>query len=272
MTPPDRSPSAICGSAFGAARLSVPVGLLAAGLLLGAVSPGVAQPNANMCEVPDYLSHVEGRLPRVYEAVAKGRLDILVVGTGSSALAGRDGEPHAYPARLEAALKERLPAVTVTVRTNIASRRSAQDMLAEIKSQVAQTKPNLVIWQTGTVDAMRNVDVDDFRATLERCVPLVRKAGADLMLMNMQYSPRTELMVAVGNYAENMRVAAQQNDVPLFDRLSVMKHWSETGVFDFSGPGPGHVAEQVHDCFGKLLADLIINAAQIRLSQQKAPL
>jgi hypothetical protein len=90
-------------------------------------------------------------------------------------------------------------------------------------------------------------------------------------LMNMQYSPRTELMIAVGTYAENMRVAAQQSDVPLFDRLNVMKHWSETGIFDFSSPSPGHVAEQVHDCIGRLLADLIIDSAQIHLSQQKAP-
>jgi hypothetical protein len=59
-----------------------------------------------------------------------------------------------------------------------------------------------------------------------------------------------------------MRWVSQQTDAPLFDRLAAMKHWSETGVFDFSGADRStRLAERVHDCFGKLLADVIFNAA-----------
>jgi hypothetical protein len=56
---------------------------------------------------------------------------------------------------------------------------------------------------------------------------------------------------------------AQQHDVPLFDRLSIMKHWSESGTFDLTGPDKTQVAERVHDCVGLLLANMIVEAAKL---------
>src|SRR5258708_15948293 len=64
------------------------------------------------CEIPGYLLFGNNELKRVEAAVTKDRrLTIAVVGTGSSILAGPDGPPSAYPARLEAAPKPRLPRV-----------------------------------------------------------------------------------------------------------------------------------------------------------------
>ena len=89
----------------------------------------------------------------------------------------------------------------------------------------------MVIWQTGTVDAMRSVDPEDFRAAVDEGVAALQKAGADVILMNLQYSPRTETMISVPPYLDNMRVVAQQHDVPLFDRFAIMRHWNEFGRF-----------------------------------------
>ena len=67
--------------------------------------------------------------------------------------------------------------------------------------------------------------------------------------MNMQYSPRTESMVAVGAYADSMRWVAQQHDVPLFDRLAIMRHWYESGQFDlYAATKDMSMAKQVHEC------------------------
>ena len=59
-----------------------------------------------------------------------------------------------------------------------------------------------------------------------------KKAGADVVLMNLQYSPRTETMISAPPYLDNMRVVAQQHDVPLFDRFAIMRHWNDAGDFD----------------------------------------
>jgi lysophospholipase L1-like esterase len=239
-------------------------------VLIGSLLAGGALGEPHSCDVPDYLTHADAQLARVAAFVAKERrLDILVVGTGSSMLAGADGARNAYPARLEAALAKRLPGMAVTVRTDVKSRRTTADMVNDLQKYVLDGKPNLVVWQTGTADAIRGVDPDEFRAALEKGVSVLRAAGADVILVNMQYSPRTDAMITAGPYADGMRWVAQQQDLPLFDRLSVMKHWSEAGAFDLSGPNTGHMAEKVHNCLGKLLAELIVNAAHLNPNPSK---
>jgi hypothetical protein len=213
------------------------------------------------CEVPDYLTHVPGRLPHVVAALKEHRLNILVVGTGSSTLKGPNGAKEAYPARLQASLAQKLPGVAAAVSTDVQTRRTTADMIKDLQKHILDAKPDVVLWQTGTVDAMRNIDPDDFRAALEKGAVLLRKAGVDLILVNMQYSPHTEPMITPAAYADAMRWVAEQNDLPLFDRLAIMKYWSETGTFDFSAPHAPHLAERVHDCFGKLIAALIIDTA-----------
>jgi hypothetical protein len=84
-----------------------------------------------------------------------------------------------------------------------------------------------------------------------------------VVLINAQYSPRTESMIALGTYAEDMRWVALQQEVLLFDRFSIMKLWADLGTFDlYSATKKLDIAERVHDCIGRLLADLVITAAK----------
>jgi hypothetical protein len=110
---------------------------------------------------------------------------------------------------------------------------------------------------------MQSVDTDQFRAALERGINIAHSAGADVVLINAQYSPRTESMIALGTYAENMRWVALQQEVPVFDRFSIMKLWADLGTFDlYSATKKLDIAERVHDCIGWLLSDLIVEAAK----------
>jgi len=242
--------------------------ILAATLSYGAALAAERQ----ACEIPGYLLFGTNELKHVAE-VAKNdhRLTIAVIGTGSSALAGPDGPKSAYPARLEAALQQRLPSVAVKVVTLVRTRLSTEDLAKGMGKLLIDEKPDLVIWQTGTIDAMRRVEPDDFRTALEDGVETLLKGGVDVILMNMQYSPRTDIMVALGPYADNMRVVAQQHEIPLFDRLAIMRHWSDTGAFDLYAAGKDNVlAHRVHDCIGRGIAALIIDAAHLRGLEVKA--
>ena len=224
---------------------------------------GAAAQRLDACDVPGYLLFGESELAGVSRAVKeKQQLDIAIIGTGSSTLAGPEGK--AYPARLEAVLKQRLPNVEVRVSTHAAVRQTAADMWQEVKKVLHEQKPTLIVWQTGTVDAMRGIEPDEFGSVLNHAVEKIRAAGTDVILMNMQYSPRTETMIAAGPYAENMRWVSQQRNVPLFDRLGIMRHWSDTGLFDFYTPTKAFVvAQKVHECIARALAAQIIDAAQL---------
>jgi len=215
------------------------------------------------CRVAEHQIENDFRLPRVARAVAAKRLNVLVLGAGSSVLPGPDGVKNAYPARLQNALAEKLSGIAVKVTADVKLRRTAAEMVKALPDDLAAAKPALLIWQTGTVDAMLAVDPEQFSQSLDQGINIARSAGADVVLINAQYSPRTESMIALGIYADNMRWVALQQDVPLFDRFSIMKLWADLGTFDlYSATKKLDVAERVHDCIGRLLADLVVEAAK----------
>ena len=216
------------------------------------------------CAVAQSLVHADYALPQVASAIQEQHLEIAVVGTGSSTLGGIDGQAKAYPARLEAALVQKLPGVAVKILTYVKPRQTAADMVGEFDRILADAKPALIVWQTGTADAMRGVDPDEFKTALEEGVETLRAKHADILFVNMQYSPRTESVIAAGNYADVMRFVALQHEVLLFDRFAIMRHWSEMGTFDlFTATKKTDTAERVHDCLGRLLGDLIVDAAKM---------
>lgn len=202
-------------------------------------------------------------LPQTARAINAKQLNVLVVGAGSSLLPGPNGNKNAYPARLQQALQAKLKGVEVKLVTNVQTKRSAAEMVKAMVPELATNKPALVVWQTGTVDAMQAIDPDQFSQALDKGIHIARSAGADVVFINPQYSPRTESMIALGTYAENMRWVALQQEVPLFDRFSIMKVWADLGTFDLnSATKKLDMAERVHDCLGRLLADLVIESAK----------
>jgi hypothetical protein len=244
--------------------------ILGLAMLAGCLTaaPARAEDAPPSCEVPPYLLTSESALPRVADAVKSGHpLDILVVGSRSSTINTSDGS--AYPGRLQAMLKERLPSVAVNVSVELQVKKTAEEVAAGFVNLVEGKKPTLVIWQTGTVDAMRSVDPEDFRSAVDEGVAALQNAGTDVVLINLQYSPRTETMISVQPYLDNMRVVAQQHDVPLFDRFAIMRQWNEQGDFDlFSASHGVELAKRVHDCLGRALSQFVIDAAHLNLAQQ----
>lgn len=228
--------------------------------LVLAAAPARADDPQN-CEVPAYLLATESRLPKTEAARAAGKLDVLVIGSRSSTLVPPE---QAFPARLQALLKERFAGVEVSVAVDLQPKKTAEEVAAGFAKTIAARHPALVIWQTGTVDAMRSIDPDEFRTALNDGVTALQAAGTDVILMNLQYSPRTDTMISAASYIDNMRLVAQQNDMPLFDRFAIMRHWGESGDFDLASPSPGiDFARKVHDCLARALSVFVTDATRI---------
>jgi hypothetical protein len=229
-----------------------------------ATGAAAAEPAAD-CDVPESLIPAEVDLTRVSDALKdRHRLDITVVGSGSSALSGPEGARFAYPAQLQEVLRERLPGNEIKVTAHIESRRTTADMTAGLASLLSADRPSLVIWQVGTVDALRGIAPEEFRVSLDQGIDAITAAGADTILMNMQYSPRTESMLAVTPYADVMRWVTEQRGIVLFDRLAIMHYWSDQGTFDLYATTTGYaMARQVHACIGRALAAQIIHGGHL---------
>jgi GDSL-like Lipase/Acylhydrolase family len=225
----------------------------------------VAEPQPEACDVPASFLESEIDLGRVTaELKDKHRLDISVLGTGSSSLPGPDGPHFAYPARLEDALKRELPGNEIKVTAHVQPRQTTANMVSGLDKILAEDHPSLVIWQAGTADAINGVETEDFRTSLEDGIDKIQAAGADVILVNMQYSPRTASMLDVSTYADVMRHVAQQRNALLFDRLAIMQYWNDIGTFDlYAATKKYDMARQVHECIGRALASLINSAAHL---------
>ena len=220
------------------------------------------------CEVPAYLLSSESALAKVAAAVKSGKpLNVLVVGSRSSTIPAQ--EASAYPAQLQAALKEKLPSTPVNLSVEILASKTAEETGGNLVKLVEAKGPTLVIWQTGTVDAIRATDPDDFRTAVDEGVAALQKADVDVILLNPQYSPRTETMTSLPPYLDNIRVVAQQHGIPLFDRFTIMRQWNEQGDFDLFSPTHGvDLAKRVHACLGRALSKFVIDAAHLDQAQQ----
>jgi len=235
------------------------LGLSVFALLMGATAVCAELPAE--CAVAQHLVGADFGLPRVAKAIAQKKLMVLVVGAGSSTLPGAEGK--AYPERLQAALTESLPGVEVKVQPDTKPGRTAAAAVKPLIADLASARPALVVWQAGTVDAMKSVDPDEFSAALDKGINAAHAADSDLVLLNAQYSPRTESIIALGQYIDHIRWVGLRHDIPVFDRYGIMKLWAELGTFDFvTHTKKLDMAEHVHDCIGRLLAELILKSAK----------
>jgi hypothetical protein len=240
------------------------IGPLIAGLCAAVLTGPLWAAEEGVCYVAGSLVHADFALPRVAAAIDRKHVSVVVLGSASSTLPGAEGAAKAYPARLQESLTKRLGDVAVKVVARTKARETASEMVKALRQMLPDEKPDLVIWQTGTVDAMLGVDPEEFQLALGAGLDAMHAGKADTVFVNMQYSPRTDSMISLAAYVDAIRFVALQREIPLFDRLGVMKEWNEIGVFDLSTATKKiDVAEKVHDCIGRMLARLVVDGAAL---------
>jgi hypothetical protein len=228
-------------------------------LLLAGILPGQAQ----NCNVNPELVEAPSPLARVNAAVTKeGRLAVLILSAAPSQVGHASGL-KSYPSFLETALKEKLKETNVSVFAFAVPREPIGKMLKALPGALQEHKPDLVIWQTGTLEAIRAMDPDVFGDKLMEGVSLIRADKIDIILMNQQYSPRTDFMFDGTPYTDNMRWVAQSKDISLFNRYEIMKYWADHGVFDLNAMKSDGTYEKLHKCLGGLLADFVLRGASL---------
>lgn len=210
------------------------------------------------CAVPDSLLASGERLPRAAAKFAAGRpLSVLIVHSGKQA-----SKPGivGYPTRLEEELKRRLPGRAVRTTVLSLPGEPAPAMVAPLTQAVDDQRPTLVVWQTGTVDAMRNLDPESFGTALQAGIDEVQRRGADIVIMDMQYSMHTAQLIDFAPYLSYIAWLAQGSDVFHFPRYDIMRRWVEEGRVDFADEGEEAKRRSydfVHHCIGQLLAESI---------------
>jgi acyl-CoA thioesterase I len=137
-------------------------------------------------------------------------------------------------------------------------------MDARLDREVIPLKPTLVIWETGTTDAVRGTDLDEFRQAVQAGIDRLRASGAEVVPMDGQFSRQTRAVIKFGRYESDLREVTDANEVPLFRRHDITRHWAERGLFDLITVDRDKlplVASRLYDCVGRAVADFITRGA-----------
>lgn len=225
----------------------------------GAQPKGKRPKFVTSCDAPRDLVRFTVALPATSRALNRGgSIEVVALGSSSTAGSGASSPQASYPARLEAELLRRFPGKDFSVHNYGTGGHLARDMLVRIEEAVLTMKPSLVIWQTGVNDATQDVGVDAFREVLDRGIRMLKSQGIDVILVDMQYYPRSERVSGYRDYLRAMRSAAEANAIGLFPRYAIMRHMVRSGQHApeaLLAPDNFHLNDLSYGCLADLMAD-----------------
>jgi lysophospholipase L1-like esterase len=207
-------------------------------------------------------------LPHVAQKIALGGpLSIVAFGSSSTEGIGASTPAAAYPARLEAGLRRALPHLgsKITVANRGIGGEAVDEMLARLDRDVIAPRPDLVIWQTGSNDALRGVSLDHFREATEAALERIRAAGIDVVLMEPQWCPTLDATPGADRFRDAVRTLGADLGVPVIRRSDLMRDWIGQGRLTrtelFASDGL-HMADGGYALLAEAAQDTVLDGAE----------
>lgn len=270
-----RATSRFASAAAGAFALAV---LICAAVPAGAqalpphsIAPGAvpAAPPADAaafsCTAPAEIARFDYPLRHTARRLASGEpLTIVAIGSSSTTGVGASSPAGSYPSRLAVELKQRFPGHEITVLNRGVNGEETEQMMARFATGVIAAHPDLVLWQVGTNSVLRDHPLRPHSALLREGIAELRDAGADVVLMDMQFAPQVLAKPETAGMEDQIALAAKEANVDLFGRFALMRNWYEIRhmPFDaFISPDQLHMNDWSYACVAKLLGAAIAEAA-----------
>ena len=248
---------------------------LVALLILALVAARSAAPAAEApsvlatCPVAEEFAVPDEPLAAVAAALAAGGpVNILAVGSATTVgvvpdRSHPDRAPiESFPYRMVEALQAAMPQVTFNLTVRGGKGMTAEDMVPLITSALAARHYAVVIWQTGTVEAVRGLSPDRLESALEDGVQRVQEAGGYVVLVDPQFSRFLRANTDIDPYERAIAAAAELPGANLFRRFDLMHSWAEDGTLDLERTAAAEqsaVVSLLNRCVGRALARFVRN-------------
>jgi acyl-CoA thioesterase-1 len=235
------------------------------------VAPPALSPECQSKRIaPDKLRHPLKSLSRALRA--KPHVKVLAIGSSSTVGLGASSPTATYVARLEPTLEGALKGIDFDVIGRGMSGEVAQGAANRMRKEVEDANPDLVVWQVGTNDALRHVELDKFKNCLKTTLAWLAGMGVDVVLINPQYG---ESLVK-DTYYELVVVAiadvARQAGVLLVDRFDAMRELQrERGDRFYLTADRLHMNDVGYRCMAEQLARAIVGSLVQADAEQNQP-
>ncbi len=212
-------------------------------------------------------------LPNVAAALKDGNtVKILAIGSSSTLGIGASSGVQSYPAQLTLILEAALKGVNVEILNRGVAGEIADITAQRIRSEVALSKPDLVLWQLGTNDALAHVPLDQFETTVKSTVAWLKENKIDVVLVGLQYAPRfskDQNYFAVRDLL--LKLAADEN-ILYVRRYDAMQFIAKTRTnLQMMSRDNFHLNDLGYHCMAEHVAHAVIASLFVRRFRPKLP-
>jgi lysophospholipase L1-like esterase len=184
---------------------------------------------------------------------------VLAIGSSSTVGVGASKPSATYIAKLETTLEGAFKGMDFDVVGRGRSVEEAQGAADRMKQEIAEVKPDLVVWQVGTNDALRHVDIERFKSCLKTTLAWLAQNKIDVVLIDPQYGNQ----LVKDSYYEKVVTAvadvAKEMGVLLVDRFETMRELQrERGDGFYLSSDNLHMNDIGHRCMAEQLARSIV--------------
>jgi acyl-CoA thioesterase-1 len=207
-----------------------------------------------------------GDLSRSRAAVASGRLTILAMGSSSIQGHGASRPELSFVPLLEIGLERRLPGVDVKVINKGIGGETAFDTVGRLEPEIMMGQPDLVIWQLGTNDVLRDRPLSDVLADFHRGADILNRASVDVLLIDPQRLPETTAdrnfiarNPALDMISRHIDAEGAASHFAVLHRFRAMMDW---GGLDRGGVGPDdlHLNDGGYACWAAIASEGLASA------------
>ena len=203
---------------------------------------------------------------------SKPHVKVLAIGSSSTVGLGASSPTATYVARLEPTLEGALKGIDFDVIGRGMSGEVAQGAADRMKQEVQQAKPDLVVWQVGTNDALRHVSLDKFRNCLKTTLAWLAEMKVDAVLINPQYGETLVKDAYYGEVVNAISEIAREAGVLLVDRFDAMRELQrERGDRFYLTADSLHMNDVGYRCMAEQLARAIVGGLVQADADQQQP-
>jgi len=205
-------------------------------------------------------------------ARSKSSIKVLAIGSSSTVGVGASSPTATYVARLERSLEGAVKGMDFDVIGRGLSGEVAQGAADRMKQEVEEAKPDLVVWQVGTNDAIRHVSIDKFKNCLKTTLKWLAENKIDVVLIDPQYG---DALTKDAYYEEVVAATAEvarEAHVLLVDRFEAMRELQrERGDMFYLTSDNLHMNDRGHRCMAEQLARAIVGGLLQADADQAVP-
>jgi lysophospholipase L1-like esterase len=202
-------------------------------------------------------------LPQTKQQFQSGApVTIVALGSSSTSGFGAWGDAQTFPQVMKRKLSELRPSTRIEVINSGRIMENIGGSLERIGSEVLPHRPNLVIWQLGTNDVVWRGIAGNARESIVTGLRWMKDAGADIVLMDLQYAPLVRIWPRHEDMQRMILEAARAEQAGHFPRFDLMKRAMDAGAQGLVSWDGLHNSAEGYDCIGRALARMIDEAAR----------